>query len=217
MGYTIYHKFRSEWQEELVNKFYRNLLGCMYVKWKSLLNLFWDNEVKDNYFHEFATDDKWLPAIDTNPEWWFTKTARKKYDIAIVLTYLFDDLLSGWDCTTDGDYEKVSEWYVKDMLEAMIQKNDSWLSTALRRYIKQELQPYFDKLEEYTEEEVKDVVWVVMKYCEEEDIDEDELYDKTHQEPDDTDLEHIWKQVADWYKQWERRNWWRSIDYWTNV
>jgi hypothetical protein len=58
-------------------------------------------EETNRYYHEYSRDEKADEiGIDTDPKRGFTKTARKKYDIAVVLTYLFDDLLSGGECHT---------------------------------------------------------------------------------------------------------------------
>jgi hypothetical protein len=71
----------------------------------------------------------------------------------------------------------------------MIELNDSQIKTGLRRYIKEELSD-----EEYTTDEIDDVVNSVMIYCEENELSElekEELYNEQNPDPDDTDLEHI--------------------------
>ena len=210
MWYTIYHKFKSTGQEKLVNEFYRWILKKIQTKRWSLYWVFHadSDEIRDLLFHEYAQDDIDI-CIDTDPNWGFTKTARKLYDIAVLLTYLFDDYLSWWVLDTSWDWDNDTDKIIQDLFVWYTERDAEVILIYLNKYIETELDP-----KEYEETNLKDIADMIVEYLEnnklsKEEIEQarEEVYDKTNPDPDDIDLEHIADNIKNWFTSWERRLW----------
>jgi hypothetical protein len=216
MWYTIYHKFKSEWKEEVVNQFYQEILKKLIVPEGTLFGVFHaDNEELINkYFHEYAKNENtWNVEIDTDQSWGFTKTARKKYDIAVLLTYLFDDYLSGTKWTS-GDFDYNSQLYADEIL-AWFEISKEHIKANLWRYIGDELGQ-----DMYSEDEINNVVDVVWLYCADKSLKKDYednrewTQEEIEQWIQDEDMEEISEQIKNWFTSGQTGNGnWRSLNY----
>lgn len=203
MWFTHYHTFQSEGKEDIVNGLYQWVLKLLRAE-DGITSLFWvfmaDKEVQweaYKYFHEYSQNDAGEIVIWTDKDLCFTKTARKKYDIAVVLAYVFDDWLS-WVNNPSRDYDNVSEGYIREI-------ND-WFSIS-RIHIKANLWRYIQaKLDEtmYTTYEIDEVCKFAFDYAQEcvemkkdtedgEDEDEDDI---DQEEKDEEDIEEISDRIA---------------------
>lgn len=106
MWYTIYN--RGKELTPGIDELYDELLDTIKVPWGHSLLTIWKDSIGhaedwelipgvngpsfDKYFHEYGRTDKWLPMLSNS----FTKTARKRYDIAVMLAYTYNAVIS-WD------------------------------------------------------------------------------------------------------------------------
>lgn len=162
MWYTHYHTFQSEWKEDIVNGLYKWVLKLLRAE-DGITSLFWvfmsDKDCEweaDKYFHEYSRDDAGEISIWTDEDWSFTKTDRKKYDIAVVLAYAFDDWLS-WVNSTDWESKsyirKINDWFSISRIH---------IKTNLCRYIQAELDETM-----YTTDEIDEVCKFAYDYAQE--------------------------------------------------
>jgi len=194
MGYTLYHTFKSDEREE-INWLYQDLLSLITIDdWRNLLEIFkadpdleWE---ANDYFHEWGREN-WLPTIRGKADGrGFCKTARKIYDIAVLLTYCFDEYLS-WTNESSWDYYWDTEKYVAWIIDSMRCIDVSWLKDNLWSYIEAELNS-----DDYKDEDINNICNKVISYCEE-----------NHEERD-------YERIAEWFTSWNTWNWnYRSLNY----
>lgn len=153
-------EYRADKWLELAQEFFEKILQTLKsTSWKqSLYDIFIENYDKDEdiineYFHEYAYDVKtewdkkitYPVLIPTEEEGFnFVKTNRKKYDLAIVLSYaLLNEYLPEF-------FSMSSDAYIEDF-------ND----IDIEQYIKDELE-----IEEYTKEEIEEIKKLYKEYSE---------------------------------------------------
>jgi len=147
-----------------------------------------DEDLFNEHFHEYSTGASWQPLLfSSDPGWTFCKTARKSYDVAVVLTLHLASVMIGKDYSSDGDviYRKEQiEQYVKDNL------NDSY------QYDFKKLYELFD-------------LWVNKCIAFSDDIqkvEDEKQYDRICDLPD-VELEYIAKQIAEGVTSIYLNNW----------
>lgn len=164
MWYTHYKKVAEE-NIDLVNDLYRDVLSLITIKdWRNLLDVYnsdkdleWDAE---EYFHEYSRDDdKNITLANYNSDWWLCKTARKLYDIAVVIGYAFDSYLRN-SREFSSDCYRETEWHIDSIIEWMEDKNKELVLEWLVGYIKAELD-----IEDYKEEDLEKISERVIYYC----------------------------------------------------
>ena len=94
-------------------------------------------------------DDKNITLANYNSDWWFCKTARKLYDIAVVISYAFDSYLRN-SREFSSDCYRETEWHIDSIIEWMEDKNKELVLEWLVGYIKAELD-----IEDYKEEDLE--------------------------------------------------------------
>ena len=109
MWYTHYC---SNLKTDLVDELYEKLLDEIKTdEWETLLNLIkkhekdWKNQKEvDEYFHDYAYNtEKWHMTLVED----FTKTARKRYDVAVLLAYLALHIIEWDELSWDWEDENV--------------------------------------------------------------------------------------------------------------
>ncbi len=135
MWYTHYND--KEITEE-TNELYRELLAVIPTdEGPSLLTLFKAHEADEEkhevqfekYFHEYWWTEEGLPRLSSS----FTKTARKRYDIAVILSYAYNSLVNWWEM--DWDYRSNNN---EDIVQWIQEQNVELLTMWLIYYIKEE-------------------------------------------------------------------------------
>ena len=199
MWYTHYHSIKSE-QYEAINELYRWVLSRLTIKdGRNLLEIFnADKELEweaDGYFHECSQDEDWNIEISVSDWFDFTKTARKMYDVAIVLAYAFDDWLC-WNHNSSWDYNNVSGSYIREIADWF------WISqihikTNLRWYIQEELDENM-----YTIEMIDNVCKFVYEFAQDysQKEQDEEVEDEVNmEEKDEEDMQEISDRIANWF------------------
>lgn len=204
MGYTHYwsdleiNKY-PEWLVSIFNQAYQDFLrSWVTIDWKhiNLLSVFMnqdDNpEEFDEHFHEYCIWPSWEPILFGDDSWWtFCKTARKSYDVAVVLTLRLASVVVWKDYSSDG-------WVVHTF-------------TGLRMYIAEEL----DDSMVYNIERLKELfdIWLnkaisyIAEHSEEmQNIEDEKQYSRICDLPD-VELEYIAKQIAEWVTSIYLNNW----------
>ena len=123
MWYTHYLE-KNTWvvklpdtQKNIINTFYKNVLRKIYVRWQSLFDIAmkWykadydtdEYKIFDACFHEWQheVDEPHEPIIFWREDDWFnfTKTARKVYDLPIVLAYTLASYTKAFRFSSDWD------------------------------------------------------------------------------------------------------------------
>ena len=134
MGYTHYWDDLKiqEYPDDLIsvfNRAYQDFLGSwVTIEWKhiNLFSLFFKREDEEGlfneHFHEWAQGASWgaiLFGKEINA-WNFCKTARKSYDVAVVLTLLLASIVLNKDYSSDGrvinTFPEIEE-YIRDELD----------------------------------------------------------------------------------------------------
>ncbi len=134
MGYTHYWDDLKiqEYPDDLIsvfNRAYQDFLGSwVTIEWKhiNLFSLFFkredEEELFNEHFHEWAQGASWgaiLFGKEINA-WNFCKTARKSYDVAVVLTLLLASIVLNKDYSSDGrvihTFPEIQE-YIKEELD----------------------------------------------------------------------------------------------------
>lgn len=207
MWYTHYKKVKEE-NLDLVNDLYRDVLSLITIKdWRNLLDVYnsdkdleWDAE---EYFHEYSRDnDKNITLANYNSDWWFCKTARKLYDIAVVIGYAFDSYLSN-SREFSSDCYRETEWHIDSIIEWMEDKNKELVLEWLVGYIKAELD-----IEDYKEEDLEKISEKVVEYCKANTpADEEEEEERDYEEEKEQDLNEIAESIWMWYTSWQTWNW----------
>lgn len=155
MGFTHYwgDLELAKYPEGLISTFnqaYQDFLRVWVTIEEKHLNLFStffkmddDEDLFNEHFHEYSTGASWQPLLfSSDPGWTFCKTARKSYDVAVVLTLHLASVMTGKDYSSDGDviYRKEQiEQYVKDNLSNSYQYDfkrlyelfDLWLNKCI--------------------------------------------------------------------------------------
>lgn len=143
----------AKYPEGLISTFnqaYQDFLRVWVTIEEKHLNLFStffkmdeDEDLFNEHFHEYSTGASWQPLLfGSDSGWTFCKTARKSYDVAVVLTLHLASVMTGKDYNSDGDviYRKEQiEQYVKDNLSDSYQYDfkklyelfDLWLNKCI--------------------------------------------------------------------------------------
>jgi len=161
MWYTHY------FQEKKLNKNLKNAINCLTSNlyrelleqiptdsWRLNLLQFWtyhnNKPCIDRYFHEYSVDSNNHICLTDDVS--FTKTARKKYDIAVFITLYLLDELNLWKHDWDYSDSSVMKW---------------WLNKrVLKRYVKNELAYTYnyDKLLSLYNTYKKIMSWTMLLY-----------------------------------------------------
>lgn len=169
MWYTHYKTIKTD-RTDLLNDFYRDILSLIKIQdWRNLLEIYnsdrdleWEAE---EYFHEYSRDDNENITI-ANKDWrWFCKTARKMYDIAVLLSYAFDDYLC-WIDEISWDYRTETEKFIKQIVEGMRVKDLYEIKFWLLEYIENELD------NDYDIKDINNICEKIIKYCDENEVEE---------------------------------------------
>lgn len=186
MGYTHYHTFQSEGKDDIVNGLYKWVLKLLRAE-DGITSLFWvfmaDKEVQgdaDKYFHEYSLNEAGEISIWTDEDWSFTKTDRKKYDIAVVLAYAFDDWLS-WVVSKDYIRE-INDWFSISRIH---------IKTNLWRYIQAELDETM-----YTTDEIDEVCKFAYDYAQENLDTKEDVEEENQDEIDESNMQEISERIA---------------------
>lgn len=141
------------------------------------------NKVMNEYFHEISRDEKWMPVLADE----FTKTARKKYDVAVLLWYLAADITQWVDPAWDWEDSSI-KW-----LMIHLQNLDKSEATdALIIYIQDE---YIDI--EHDADFLYDLIDKTVDFLEAHWISKQE----------DPDLDDIWHRISNWITS-GNSDWW---------
>lgn len=142
MWYTIYNEAPIS---DEIDELYRMLLNHIKTdNWWSLymLRLTYDQdspahmlEELNGYTHEICENSKRQPVLSTN----FTKTARKRYDIAVMLSYIAAAIIENTGISWDR-YDESIEDLVKYLQEWDVDK----AKKGLLHYIKKESIDMYD-------------------------------------------------------------------------
>lgn len=163
MGFTHYwsdleiNKY-PEWLIRIFNEAYQDFLrSWVTIDWKhiNLFSLFFTSDENEDlfneHFHEYTQWASWEPLLFgyDEDEWSFCKTARKSYDVAVVLTLHLASVVIWNNYRSDGDiiYRiEHLEQYVKDNLDDSYQYDfkrlyelfDLWLNKCIAFSIEHE-------------------------------------------------------------------------------
>lgn len=162
MGFTHYWNDLelSKYPEGLIDVFnqaYQDFLRSWVTIEGKHLNLFStffkmdeDEDLFNEHFHEYSTGASWQPLLfGSDTGWTFCKTARKSYDVAVVLTLYLASVVTWKDYSSDGDViycKEQLEQYVKDNLDNSYQYDfkklyelfDLWLNKCIAFSIEHE-------------------------------------------------------------------------------
>jgi len=134
MGYTHYwsdlevNKY-PEWLVSIFNQAYQDFLrSWVTIDWKhiNLFSLFFTSDENEDlfneHFHEYTQWASWEPLLFGYDEdsWNFCKTARKSYDVAVVLALHLASVVIWKDYSSDGSLIHsfwMLEEYIKDELD----------------------------------------------------------------------------------------------------
>jgi hypothetical protein len=204
MWYTHYWRELElqKYPEELVfifNDAYRDFLrSWVTIEWKhiNLLSVFMnadkDSPEFDEHFHEYATWASWEPILFTEDlSWSFCKTARKSYDVAVVLTLLLASIILNKNYSSDGrvvhTFKEVKiylEEELADDYEYNLEQLESLFDIWMNRCIS-----YMDEHQEEMQQ-----------------IEDEKQYDRICDLPDH-ELEYIAKQIAEGVTSIYLNNW----------
>ena len=180
-----------EWLISIFNQAYQDFLRTwVIIDWKhiNLFSVFFkreeDEELFDEHFHEYSTWASWEPLLFNIDDKWsyaFCKTARKSYDVAVVLTLHLASVVLDKSYSSDGrviyTFWQLEE-YIKDELDC------SWNYI----YDLQDLENLFD-------------IWLnkAIAFCDEnkdamEKVDDMKQYSRVSDLPD-SELEYIGEQI----------------------
>lgn len=211
MGYTHYFEDTSNIDPK-TNALLNEILEYIYTdetKTVSLSDVFAknDDELEDGFFHETSRDKNadWkrifiLPSYDG--DWWsFTKTARKKYDIAILLSAIYE-----W-IAIRNDFKWVSsDWNIDHVKNGFIRfldtKDISELQVELDKYIDEELGYWEDKYETTVNfDKIYEIIEKYSKLATNFDISKFENYESDEQKEMDkeNELNEIARLIKEWY------------------
>ena len=195
MWYTQYNSWEITQETK---ELYTELLKVIFVKdWPSLYHLWMaslvggepniDHPLFNNYFHEVARREEWLPCLSDS----FTKTARKRYDIAVLLAYIHNAKQLNKPQNWDYSFRSCS-----DIKQGILEKNVELLTLWIIEYI--------------TSEEIDigvDQIDIIVKtYFKREQVDSDTPYDK------DAEIKSIAILIAAWNTNWYTDKTSRSLD-----
>lgn len=191
MWYTHYWSDLEleKYSDELIsifNQAYQDFLrSWVTIDWKhiNLFSVFMnkdeDEETLDLHFHEWATWASWQPLLFwEDRSWTFCKTARKSYDVAVVLTLcLAANVL---DKSYSSDWITITTFY------------------QLKHYIAAEL--HYST--EYDLDQLESLFDIWMNKCiafqeEIQKVEDEKQFEHVHQLPD-TELEYIAEQITKW-------------------
>lgn len=124
MGFTHYWDYLelSKYPEGLIDVFnqaYQDFLRSWVTIEGKHLNLFStffkmneDEDLFNEHFHEYTTWASWEPLLFSNDgeDWNFCKTARKSYDVAVVLTLFLASIVLNKEYNSDGDVIHTFDW-----------------------------------------------------------------------------------------------------------
>lgn len=201
MGFTHYwsdlevNKY-PEWLISIFNQAYQDFLrSWVTIDWKhiNLFSVFFkreeDEELFDTHFHEWMQWASWEPLLfsDAINSYDFCKTARKSYDIAVVLALHLASVMIGKDYSSDGDviyHKEQIEQYVKDNL------NDSYQYDFKKLYESFDL--WLNKCIAFSDDIQK--------------VEDEKQYNRICDLPD-VELEYIAKQIAEGFTSIYLNNW----------
>jgi len=204
MGFTHYWSDLevNKYPEELIsifNQAYQDFLrSWVTIDWRhiNLFSVFFqmdDNEdLFNEHFHEYATWASWQPILFGDDSWWaFCKTARKSYDVAVVLTLCLASNVLNKPYSSDWRIVNtffMLEWYIEHELDDTLKYNLEQLQSLFGIWLNRVI----SYIAEHEEEMQK--------------IEDDKQYNRICDLPDH-ELEYIAKQIAEGVTSIYLNNW----------
>lgn len=180
-----------EWLISIFNQAYQDFLRAwVTIDWKHI-NLFSvfhkideDENLFNEHFHEYSTWASWEPILFLQEDgWWqFCKTARKSYDVAVVLALHLASVILDKKYSSDGVIISTFgylEEYIKDELDC------SWNCTYDLEILEELFDFWMNKCIAFCDDHQEEV----------QKIENERQYDRICDIPD-YELEYIAKQIA---------------------
>lgn len=190
-----------EWLVSIFNQAYQDFLrSWVTIDWKhiNLFSLFFQSDENEDlfneHFHEYTQWASWEPLLFPFEDDWsyaFCKTARKSYDVAVVLALHLASVVIWKDYSSDG-------WVVHTF-------------TGLKMYIEEELNDSMvyntEQLESLFDIWLNKAISFMAEHQDEMDkIEDEKQYDRICDLPD-VELEYIAKQIAEGVTSIYLNNW----------
>lgn len=204
MGFTHYWSDLKleNYPDELISLFnqaYQDFLrSWVTINWKHInlfsvfLKLDDDEETFNEHFHEYTKWASWEPLLFHRENWWgFCKTARKSYDVAVVLTLYLAYIITWKEYSSDGRVVRSFEW-LKIYLEEELSDDYEYNLEQLESLFDIWLNKCISCIDEHQEEMQK--------------IEDEKQYDRICDLPDH-ELEYIAKQIAEGVTSIYLNNW----------
>ncbi len=204
MGFTHYwadleiEKY-PEWLISIFNQAYQDFLrSWVTIDWKhiNLFSLFFQSDENEDlfneHFHEYAQWASWEPILFGDDSWWtFCKTARKSYDVAVVLALHLASVVIWKDYSSDGRVIK-SFPHLKEYIRAELDRSFEYNLEQLESLFDIWLNKAISYIAEHEDEMQK--------------IEDEKQYDRICDLPD-VELEYIAKQIAEGVTSIYLNNW----------